>query len=85
MRAGPRLDEPLTLRNEIVWDKKTIAGMASPDLTHVPEASERCLFFQLGRHVFLINQTKDDYWGLGADPHVVVRAARPRRLQGRAT
>lgn len=54
--------EPLTMRNEIVWDKKSIAGMASPELTQFPEASERCLFFQLGRHVFLVNQTKDDYW-----------------------
>lgn len=54
--------EPLTLRNELVWDKKSIAGMASPDLTQFPEATERCLFFQLGRHVFLVNQTKDDYW-----------------------
>lgn len=54
--------EPLTLRNEIVWDKKSIAGMASEDLTQYPEASERCLFFQMGRHVLLVNQTKDDYW-----------------------
>jgi DNA modification methylase len=54
--------EPLALRNEIVWDKKSIAGMASPQLTQYPEATERCLFFQLGRHVFRINQTKDDYW-----------------------
>jgi DNA modification methylase len=54
--------EPLTLRNEIVWDKKSIPGMASPDLTQYPEATERCLFFQLGRHVLLVNQTKEDYW-----------------------
>ncbi len=54
--------EPMALRNEIVWDKKSIAGMASPQLTQYPEATERCLFFQLGRHVFRINQTKDDYW-----------------------
>jgi hypothetical protein len=59
--------EPLTLRNEIVWDKKSIAGMASPDLTCFPTASERCLFFQLGRYVFQVNQTKDDYWR-GWDP-----------------
>lgn len=54
--------EPLTLRNEIVWDKKHIPGMASPDLTQYPETTERCLFFQFGRHIFLINQTKADYW-----------------------
>ncbi len=54
--------EPMTLRNEIVWDKKSIAGMASPDLTQYPEASERCLYFQLGRYVFQVNQTKEDFW-----------------------
>lgn len=61
-RAGLGDLEPVTLRNEIVWDKQSIAGMRSADLTQYPEATERCLFFQLGRHVFLINQTKDDYW-----------------------
>jgi len=61
-RGGLEESEPLTLRNEIVWDKKSIAGMASEDLTQYPEASERCLFFQIGRHVLLVNQTKDDYW-----------------------
>jgi ParB-like chromosome segregation protein Spo0J len=54
--------EPLTFRNELVWDKKSIAGMASEDLTQFPEVTERCLFFQIGRHVLLVNQTKDDYW-----------------------
>lgn len=59
---GLEQSEALTLRNEIVWDKKSIAGMASEDLTQFPEASERCLFFQIGKHVLLVNQTKDDYW-----------------------
>lgn len=59
---GLEESEPLTLRNEIVWDKKSIAGMASEDLTQYPPATERCLFFQIGRHVLLVNQTKDDYW-----------------------
>lgn len=54
--------EPMSLRNEIVWDKKAIAGMASPELTQFPEATERCLYFQLGRYVFQVNQTKDDFW-----------------------
>ena len=54
--------EPMTLRNEIVWDKKSIAGMASPELTQFPEASERCLYFQIGRYVFQVNQTKEDFW-----------------------
>lgn len=61
-RGGLADSEPMTLRNEIVWDKKNIAGMASPDLTQYPEATERCLFIQLGRYVFKVNQTKDDYW-----------------------
>lgn len=61
-RAGLADTEPMTLKNEIVWDKKAIAGMASPDLTQFPEATERCLFFVLGRYVLLINQTKEDYW-----------------------
>lgn len=61
-RGGLAESEALTLRNEIVWDKIAIAGMASPLLTQFPEASERCLFFQIGRHVFLVGQTKDDYW-----------------------
>lgn len=66
--AGGLADsEPMSLRNEIVWDKKNIAGMASPDLTQYPEATERCLFFQLGRHIFKVNQTKEDYWP-GWDP-----------------
>lgn len=52
----------MTVRNELVWDKENIAGMASPELTQYPEASERCLFLQLGRFLFQVNQTKDDYW-----------------------
>lgn len=62
--GGLAHSEALTLRNEIVWDKKSIAGMASDDLTAFPIATERCLFFQIGRHVFpsVTNQTKDDYW-----------------------
>jgi len=46
--GGLGTSEKLELRNEIVWDKKTIAGMASPDLTQFPMATERCLFFQIG-------------------------------------
>ena len=41
--------ERLELRNELVWDKRTIAGMKSPDLTQFPMATERCLFFQFGQ------------------------------------
>ena len=52
--------EKLELRNEIVWDKKSIAGMASPDLTQYPVATERCLFFQLGNQ-FLGNVNAADF------------------------
>lgn len=52
--------EKLELRNEIVWDKKNIAGMASPYLTQYPIATERCLFFQLGNQ-FLGNVNADDF------------------------
>ena len=52
--------ERFEFRNEIVWDKKTIPGMASPSLTQYPEASERCLFFQFGAQ-FLGNINTDDF------------------------
>lgn len=52
--------ERLELRNEIVWDKKGVAGMASPDLTQYPEATERCLFFQIGQQ-FLGNINTADF------------------------
>ena len=52
--------ETLTLRNEVVWDKVNIPGMASAGLTQYPEASERCLFFQFGQQ-FLGNVNADDF------------------------
>lgn len=52
--------ERFELRNEIVWDKKTIPGMKSDLMHSFPEASERCLFFQIGRQ-FLGNVNTDDY------------------------
>ncbi len=52
--------ERFELRNEIVWDKNNIAGMASPDLTQYPIATERCLFFQLGNQ-FLGNVNAADF------------------------
>lgn len=59
-RGGLGDSERLEMRNEIVWDKKSIAGMASPDLTQYPEATERCLFFQVGQQ-FLGNVNADDF------------------------
>lgn len=58
--AGLGETEKLELRNEIVWDKVNIPGMASPDLTQYPEASERCLFFQFGDQ-FLGNVNSADF------------------------
>lgn len=58
--GGLGTSEVFELRNEIVWDKKTIAGMASPDLTQYPEATERCLFFQFGKQ-FIGNINADDF------------------------
>jgi len=52
--------EHLELRNQIVWDKKSIPGMKSPLMTQYPEASEHCLFFQIGEQ-FVNNVNKSDF------------------------
>jgi DNA modification methylase len=52
--------ETLEIRNEIVWDKKNVPGMSSPGLTQYPEASERCLFIQIGQQ-FIGNINSDDF------------------------
>lgn len=59
--GGLRDSEELTLRNEIVWDKKSIPGMASDLMTQYPMATERCLFIQFGDQ-FLGNINADQYW-----------------------
>ena len=59
-KAGLGSSEKLELRNQIVWDKKAIPGMASPDLTQYPVASEHCLFFQIGNQ-FRGNVNADDF------------------------
>jgi DNA modification methylase len=40
--------EGLELRNQIVWDKKSIPGKRAPALNQYPEATEHMLFFQIG-------------------------------------
>jgi len=60
-KAGLCSSEQLELRNQIVWDKKAIPGMASPDLTQYAIASEHCLFFQLGNQL-IGNMNTADYW-----------------------
>jgi DNA modification methylase len=59
-KAGLGTSEMIELRNQIVWDKKAIPGMASPDLTQFPIASEHCLFFALGQQ-FRGNVNQDGY------------------------
>jgi DNA modification methylase len=58
--GGLGSSEPFEMRNEIVWDKKSIAGMKSPDMLCYPVASERCLFFQFGNQ-FIGNVNTDDF------------------------
>ena len=53
--------EQFELRNEIVWDKKSIPGMKSDLVTQYPEASERCLYFQIGQQ-FIGNINTEDYF-----------------------
>ena len=48
-KAGLGSSELMELRNQIVWDKKAIPGMASAELTQFPIATEHCLFFALGQ------------------------------------
>jgi DNA modification methylase len=59
-KAGLGSSEKMELRNQIVWDKKAIPGMASTNLTQFPIATEHCLFFQLGKQ-FLDHVNVDDF------------------------
>ena len=59
-RGGLGDSEKLELRNQIVWDKKNIAGMKSDLLTQFPIASEHCLFFQFGNQ-FRGNINTEDF------------------------
>lgn len=52
--------ERLELRNQIVWDKKSIPGMKSDLMTQFPTATEHCLFFQIGDQ-FLGSVNADDF------------------------
>jgi len=60
-KAGLGSTEKMELRNQIVWDKKAIPGMASAELNQFPVASEHCLFFQLGNQL-IGNMNTADYW-----------------------
>ena len=58
--GGLAHSEKLEIRNEIVWDKKAVPGMAWDGATQYPLASERCLFFQFGDQ-FLRSVNADDF------------------------
>ena len=48
-RGGLGDSEHLELRNQIVWDKKNMAGMKAEDKTQYVTTTEHCLFFNLGK------------------------------------
>jgi len=59
--------ERLTIRNEIVWDKRELNGNPTMLVNGVPlesrrmyQPTERCLFFMLGEQGF--NNNADNYW-----------------------
>ena len=52
--------ERMTMRNEIVWDKKHGQGMESEKHRMFPTSTERCLFFMIGEQGF--NNNADNYW-----------------------
>ena len=52
--------ERMTMRNQIVWDKKHGQGMSSEQHRMFPTATEHCLFFMLGEQGF--NNNADNYW-----------------------
>ena len=63
--GGLDASERLTIRNEIVWDKKSagaggISHQGAEGLRLFPQATERCLFFMLGEQGF--NNNADNYW-----------------------
>lgn len=57
--------EPLTMRNQIVWDKQTGQGMNSEQHRQYATSVECCLFFMVGEQGF--NNNSDNYWD-GFDP-----------------
>jgi hypothetical protein len=57
---GLEKSEPITFRNEIVWVKNRVQGMASSSHRQYPTGTERCLFFMLGVQGF--NTNSENYW-----------------------
>jgi DNA modification methylase len=59
-RGGLSDSEQLTIRNQIIWDKKHCQGMSSDAHRMYPTATEHCLFFMLGEQGF--NNNADNYF-----------------------
>ena len=59
-KGGLGDSEKMEMRNQIVWDKKTIPGMKSDLMTQYPMATEHCLFFQIGEQ-FIGNINSVDF------------------------
>ena len=59
-KGGLAETEKIEVRNEIVWDKKAIPGMKSDLMHQYPEASERCLYIQIGQQ-FIGNLNAEDF------------------------
>jgi len=64
-RGGLADREPMTLRNQIIWDKPPSAGpcgspMGSEEMRSYPHGYEAALFFMLGEQGF--NNNADNYW-----------------------
>jgi len=58
--GGLKNSERLTMRNEIVWNKPSGAGLKDGVCRCFGNNSERCLFFMLGEQGF--NNNADNYW-----------------------
>jgi len=63
--GGLSASERLTIRNQIIWNKKSVKSMKTVALRMFPTATEHCLFFMLGEQGF--NNNADNYWD-GWDP-----------------
>lgn len=59
-KGGLADSEKIEVRNEICWDKKSIPGMKSDLMHQYPEASERCLYIQIGQQ-FIRNVNAEDF------------------------
>ena len=59
-KGGLADSEKISVRNEICWDKKSIPGMKSDLMHQYPEASERCLYIQIGQQ-FIGNLNAADF------------------------